>query len=137
MKKRIVLLFLALLTLPSYAASWVDIGGDEYIDTSSVAPYENDINSDVKYSFSIKALNNKSANFLYLEKSYKTEFKYQITDYIVNCSTMKIATKDSKAYDKQDNMVHQYSAPYLQFVDVVPDAKTGKYFSYLCANKAE
>jgi len=137
MKKIVILLFLAFLVLPSYAASWVDIGGDEFIDTSSVSPYEGDINSDVKYLFSIKALNNRSANFLYLERSYKKEIKYQTTDYVLNCSTMKIATKESKAYDKQDNMVHQYSAPYLQFTDVIADTKTGKYFSYICTNKAE
>ena len=136
--KKIVLMFLLFsLSLPVFSSDWVQISENSYVDKDNISEYVNkyEENTHDKFSFFVKSFNDKSANFLYLEKSYKKEVKYQISKFAVDCSNKTISTQEITSYDNFDNVVNKYHAPYLKFAEFAPNSASDKYYSYVCSVK--
>lgn len=141
MRKRIfVLVVLCLVVLPVFAANWKQIGETEYIDVSSIKPYNDPYPYEkAKYNrneveFWLKTLNDKSYYFTKFERYYNKKMWYKVNKTIIDCNNKTIARKSTYLYDTQGNAVLEPASSdlLLERLDIAPETKSELYYKYVC-----
>ncbi len=129
MKKKIfVLVVLCSVVLPVFAANWKQIGEKEYIDASSIKPY-NDRN---KKEFWVKSLYDGSLKDI--EIKYNIKIAYFINNYIIDCNNKTISLKSWAMYDTNNDWQLGENIPdkKMQKGKIVPETKSELYYKYVC-----
>ena len=138
MKRLIFLLFLMIIMLPAFSATWQQIDNKRYIDIDSIETYKTkyDFEKSVIYSFWIKSLNNKSNYFNDIEKKYNKTVWYDVTRTLINCSDKTITTKSFVFYDLNSHVITSHEVPgySLDWESIVPDSIGEEYYYNICTN---
>jgi hypothetical protein len=122
--KKILLLMLLLVCLPSFAANWVQYSEKGWYDISSwqqkgyiVSAWFKDLNDG-----SMKPVDNKKV-------------WYNISYIQANCSERKINVKSAATYGLDGELLYSGSWNYPDWHDVIPDSNGELKYYVLCSFK--
>lgn len=115
-----------MLSLPSFAATWVQVGDYEYIDKDSIKYYVDDrgeLQFDKKM-FWMKTINHDSL-YEKQEKMLNKKIMYCKNQWIIDTNKKSLVLKSGISYDKNGNIVANYSfRDYeLNWDSIVPESK--------------
>ena len=130
MKKFIILSFVFLLSIPVFAAEWVQVGDKEYVDKESIFQFNQYGNEHI--SFWIKSLNDKSKLFVDFEKAFKTKVWYVKSLWEINCTQKKIIIRDKVVYDLNQNVIYSFDDTFSKWNKIVPDTVGDYYYNTFC-----
>ena len=139
MKKIIILLLIVLINLsPAYAAKWYKVTDKYYVDLNSPQRYYDPLlYNSISYTFWNKALNNKYAEFINIEKRYNKKVWYKLEKTIINCTTSSYAIKSSIYYDLKNKVIYsQENSNYmLMWNSIPPDTIISWHYDWICKNR--
>lgn len=129
MKKLLVLFILTILvTLPTFAAEWIQIHEKMYIDIDSIAQYVDDYGNEVpnQYIYWAKVLNDGGSDFKDIEKICNKKVWFVMYKNVMDINKKLIKAKASIIYDLKGNVIdfRSYSDFKTQWHDIVPDTIT-------------
>lgn len=111
MKKFLIslLFILTVANIPSYAASWVQVDDNNFIDKDSIKIYV-DNHGDMNYNKRV-FWTKYEGNSIYkdVEKATDKKIEYGLSQYIVDYSNNTIAIKACMTYDKEGKPVSSFS----------------------------
>lgn len=117
-----------------FAADWVQIAEKQYLDVSSITPYNYDLNfnNDRLYSIWQKNLNNGTENWEEIEKNIGKKIWYYKYLQVVNCSKKEIAVRSIILYDLKENAVFSNDYYPLEWQSVAPDTIGEGIYTDVC-----
>lgn len=125
MKKIIItLLFVFVSIIPTFAASWVQVDDNNYIDKDSVKLYVDD-RGYMNYNKRV-FWTKYQGNGIYkeLEKTTNSKIEYGLSQYIVDYTNNTIAIKAGMTYDKEGKPITSYSYQdfQLEYRSIAPNS---------------
>ena len=134
MKKLFLLFFMLLCSsfLRTYAATWVQIDENYYIDKDSIKNFSNEygaINANQK-SFWTKSIGKE-----YYKNCEINDMAYVLTLNIIDYSNDTFSMKSIIVYDKDGNSIASDTVPNhrLHWENIIPDSR-GEYYAELVKN---
>ena len=129
----IALTFLLCFSVRLYAATWVQLDDDNFIDKDSIKRYAND-RSELQLNKKIVWMKLLNTNNVYepFEKDYKKKVAFSLSQLIFDLSRNQIATKSITLYDQNGASIYSHtSRDYeLKWEAIIPNSK-GEYWAYL------
>jgi len=125
--KKIIISLLIILNIsftPCFGASWVQIDENHFIDKDSIKIYVDD-NGYINHNKRIFWIKDKDENtYKDVEKLTGKNIEYGLSQYIIDYSNNTITTKAGLTYNKDGNVVSNYSYKdfQLKYDSIAPNS---------------
>jgi len=135
--KKILSIYLMVLTFNCYSATWKKISAYSEIDTSSIQRLSN---GNVKFwvrnallpEVILDLTNNLKSVGVYKDYS---NYSYSLVLFEINCSKRLMGTESGMDYSIDNKLINSYDLPNLTFSSIRPDSDSEVWFKYLCKSK--
>lgn len=132
MKKFIILLSLLTITLPTFAANWiqVDIQGKAFMDINSIHK-EHEYGRYNLYSIWVKFLNDGGDYYKSAEQIYNKKIWFEMTKIIIDCNENDFTMETGTFYDIDKNPIRtrKYSS---RWEAIIPGTIVDTEKQYIC-----
>jgi len=137
LKKLLLTILFLFVSVPVFAADWVQLDTKLYADAGSIRKYNGyyTYNRPILYTVWLKWLNDKSNIWKEMETNAGKKLWYNMQLAVVDCENNEFAIRSVSYYDLTGNVVGKLSSEYSYFEwnSVVPDSVGETIYNFTCA----